>query len=389
MVIDPKDIVPFLTWLYPGALLNWLLVVACVAAGATARRLAGRGRAARAGSRPFGSLALSLRDAVFDFVHLSPRRVWALGRLAIQESIRRRVVVVFAVFILILLFAGWFLDPGSTDPARLYLDFVLTATSYLVLLLALFLSSLSLPADMKNRTIYTVVTKPVRASEVVLGRIVGFRRRGHGAAGGDGRDQLRVCHPRAGPYPPTHGRRSPAGRGSGGRRAGRAPRPHQPRPPTPPQSRPSSRRATATWKWNSGTAHKLTVEKSGGKTSLSSGPARRDARGPRAHLRQALFSRPQRQARREGRQRRRRMDLSQLSSKAARWPPASGTSRASPKKAFPNGLPVELNIEVFRTYKGDIEKGVPGSLTVRNPTHRQEGRRRHFRVERISDRFAA
>ncbi len=51
---------------------------------------------------------------------------------------------------------------------------MLTATSYLVLLLALFLSSLSLPADIKNHTIYTVVTKPVRASEVVLGRIVGF-----------------------------------------------------------------------------------------------------------------------------------------------------------------------------------------------------------------------
>ncbi len=81
---------------------------------------------------------------------------------------------VFAVFILLLLFAGWFLDPGSEDPARLYLSFVLTATSYLVLLLALILSSLSLPADIRNRTLHTVVTKPVRASEVVLGRIVGF-----------------------------------------------------------------------------------------------------------------------------------------------------------------------------------------------------------------------
>ena len=43
-----------------------------------------------------------------------------------------------------------------------------------MLLLALFLSSLSLPADIKNRTLHTIVTKPVRASEVVLGRIVGF-----------------------------------------------------------------------------------------------------------------------------------------------------------------------------------------------------------------------
>jgi hypothetical protein len=78
------------------------------------------------------------------------------------------------VFLLILLFAGWFLDSKSYDPATLYLSFVLTATTYLVLLMALFLSAFSLPADIKNKTIYTIVTKPVRPSEIVLGRILGF-----------------------------------------------------------------------------------------------------------------------------------------------------------------------------------------------------------------------
>ena len=43
------------------------------------------------------------------------------------------------------------------------------------------------------------------------------------------------------------------------------------------------------------------------------------------------------------------------------------TFEGSPKRPFPHGLPVEMTIEVFRTYKGDIEKGVLGSLTVRNP----------------------
>jgi hypothetical protein len=37
------------------------------------------------------------------------------------------------------------------------------------------------------------------------------------------------------------------------------------------------------------------------------------------------------------------------------------------EEAFPHGLPVEMTIEIFRTYKGNIEKGVLGSLTVRNP----------------------
>ena len=73
-----------------------------------------------------------------------------------------------------MLFAGWYLDPRSSDPARLYISFVLTATNYLILLLALFISTFSLPADIKSRTIYTIVTKPVRATEIVLGRMLGF-----------------------------------------------------------------------------------------------------------------------------------------------------------------------------------------------------------------------
>jgi hypothetical protein len=109
-----------------------------------------------------------------DLVMISPRRVAALTMLAVKESIRRRVVVAVAVFILVILFAGWFLHPDSPNPAQLYISFVMTATSYLVLLLTLILCSLSLPTDLKNRTLHTIVTKPVRASEIILGRIFGF-----------------------------------------------------------------------------------------------------------------------------------------------------------------------------------------------------------------------
>ena len=37
------------------------------------------------------------------------------------------------------------------------------------------------------------------------------------------------------------------------------------------------------------------------------------------------------------------------------------------KEKYPNGLPLELNLRVFRTYKGDIERGVLGELVIRNP----------------------
>ena len=51
---------------------------------------------------------------------------------------------------------------------------MLTASTYLVLGVALVLSAFSLPGDFKTKTIYTVVTKPVRAGEIILGRIIGF-----------------------------------------------------------------------------------------------------------------------------------------------------------------------------------------------------------------------
>ncbi len=123
----------------------------------------------------FYAVARAIRDLIrFDLPGTSPRRVFALARLAFKEAIRRKVLFVVGLFLVGLLLAGWYLNPESDDPARLYISFVLTATNYLILVLALFISTFSLPADIKNKTIYTIVTKPVRATEIVLGRMLGF-----------------------------------------------------------------------------------------------------------------------------------------------------------------------------------------------------------------------
>lgn len=114
------------------------------------------------------------KEGMNDLIHLSWQRVFAIARLMIQESIRKKVVVICVVFLVLLMFAGWFIDPTNKNPAALYLNFVLTTTDYLVLLLVLFLSTLSLPTEFRSKTIFTVVTKPVRASEIILGRILGL-----------------------------------------------------------------------------------------------------------------------------------------------------------------------------------------------------------------------
>jgi hypothetical protein len=126
-------------------------------------------------SESFYYVYRSLFGAVTDDLpRFSLRRTLAVSRLAIQEAIRNRVLIAFGVFIVLLLFAGLFLDTKNSNPARVYLSFVLGTTNYLVIIMSLVMSTFSIPNDIKNRTIYTVVTKPIRAGEIVLGRILGF-----------------------------------------------------------------------------------------------------------------------------------------------------------------------------------------------------------------------
>ena len=54
--------------------------------------------------------------------------------LAIKEALRRKVILVtFGIFALTLLFGGWFLNGGTMNPDRIYVNFVLWGTQLLVL----------------------------------------------------------------------------------------------------------------------------------------------------------------------------------------------------------------------------------------------------------------
>ena len=158
---------------YEGALYEALMVIAIVASVFVCFGwlIAALRQGPIGGFRTTGRV---LRSGLDDLAGISPRRVWALARLAVKESVQRRAIVVVVVFVLVLLIGGWFMTFGGDRPAQRYLAVVLTVTSYLVLALALLISAMSLPADIKNKTLHTVVTKPVRSSEIVLGRICGF-----------------------------------------------------------------------------------------------------------------------------------------------------------------------------------------------------------------------
>lgn len=103
------------------------------------------------------------------------RRVVALSKLGFKEAVRSRLFWVFLVFILPFLFpAKWFFPIKPEDELRSWVAVTSLFMNLLLLLPAVLLAAFSIPNDIKNQNIYTVLTKPVERFEIVFGRFVGY-----------------------------------------------------------------------------------------------------------------------------------------------------------------------------------------------------------------------
>lgn len=365
---------PYFQWLLaagadPGALWIWLLTVVCLLViGLLASFIA---MTVTYGPAKSGDLIFrSLAGVIDDVVHTSPRRVYALARLAVQEAARRRVLIGFVLFLVILSFAGWFLDPGRTDPAKLYLSFVINATSYLVLFLALVLSAFSLPADLQNKTIYTIVTKPVRPTEVVLGRTLGFAAVGTGLLLIMGVVSYlfvirTLDHTHAltaedlAPKPPTDKGTVPPNR------TGTAARHRHEIDPA--EIAKLATEGYAVTKPEQGHFHEIVAvsREGGGEYRLGPPLGQLKARVP---VYGTLEFRD-----RGGKPAEKGINVGNewgYHSYIEGGTPAAAIFkfRGVTPSGFPNGIALEMAIRVFRTFKGDINHPVLGSITLRNPT---------------------
>jgi hypothetical protein len=105
------------------------------------------------------------------------RRLYAIGRNSVIESNRRMWApwVVITVFFVVLAFTHWFLvPPRPAEMGRLFVGTLLLLCSLLLTVMITLLAPLSLPYDIQQQTIYTVVSKPVRRLELIWGRMLGF-----------------------------------------------------------------------------------------------------------------------------------------------------------------------------------------------------------------------
>lgn len=170
MYFDPAE-----NFIYPPyAIYNWMIVAgfftAVVLVVSLLTLLVSKGASG------FGVFFTELIGMLKDVFSLSPRRIWALTRLTFMEAYRRKALAVFVVFGLLFMFAGWFMGDSKEiqpDQVKVYISFVLTAVSWLTLPVVLILACFGIPEDIRLRSIHTVVTKPARRIEIVLGRMIG------------------------------------------------------------------------------------------------------------------------------------------------------------------------------------------------------------------------
>ena len=91
------------------------------------------------------------------------------------EAIRQKMLHVLFVFGLILIGAAHFFTQFSAiDHAKFLKDIGYAAISWTGLLMALMCAAQMIPAEIERRTIYTILSKPVRTWEFITGKYLGL-----------------------------------------------------------------------------------------------------------------------------------------------------------------------------------------------------------------------
>jgi hypothetical protein len=102
--------------------------------------------------------------------------VWAVAKNTVRQALRLKVAGAFIVLLFILLpLMGLTVTGDGTLKGRLqtFVSYGLSLTSILLCLLTIIVSAYTLTSDIQQRQIYTVITKPIRRFQLLLGKLLG------------------------------------------------------------------------------------------------------------------------------------------------------------------------------------------------------------------------
>jgi hypothetical protein len=102
--------------------------------------------------------------------------IWAVAINTIKQALRMKVAVVFTILLIVLLLVLGFTTTGDeTLKGRLqtFVSYALSITSFLLCLLTIIISIYSVTSDIDQKQIYTVITKPIRRFQFIMGKLLG------------------------------------------------------------------------------------------------------------------------------------------------------------------------------------------------------------------------
>ena len=107
-------------------------------------------------------------------VFFSPSRIVTIGRNTFTELVRQKVFYFLLIFALIVIGNSAFLAKFSfQEEFQMLKDVALGAMSVFLCLLAILATAMLLPRDLEDRTIFTILSKPVPRYEYLLGKLSG------------------------------------------------------------------------------------------------------------------------------------------------------------------------------------------------------------------------
>jgi len=107
-------------------------------------------------------------------VFFSPRRIWAIGTNTLLELFRLKVFYFLLIFALLLIGSSAFMIEFSfQEQFQMLKDVSLGAMSMFTWLLSVLATAMLLPKDIEDRTLYTILAKPVPRFEYLIGKLLG------------------------------------------------------------------------------------------------------------------------------------------------------------------------------------------------------------------------
>ncbi|MDP1592602.1 MAG: ABC transporter permease subunit, partial [Prosthecobacter sp.] len=107
-------------------------------------------------------------------VRFSPQRVWTMAMATVTQLVRMKILAFLVIFCLLAVGAGFaFSVINPEQQLNLLKSVTLGALQIFSIVIGVVSTALLIPKDMEDRTLYTILSKPVPRFDYLLGKLLG------------------------------------------------------------------------------------------------------------------------------------------------------------------------------------------------------------------------